>query len=307
MYLWRHLTCIHNTSALNQSFLNTKTLLSVLGICVICLLFFFLNTAREKTTLPAQSTKSEKEHTDHFDVNDLITKGKSSLTESQRLSIANLENGLSKASTNEQKSTILRSLADYWKDSTQQPLLFAHYTAEAAKLDNSEKSLTFAAQLMLAVLDMERDNHLKTWATREAIVLFEKAIQINPNNDELRVGLGSCYILGDDGSGDPQQTMKGIQALLTVVRKDSNNMKAQFMLGVGGIVSGQYDKATFRLRKVVDAEPSNIPASLRLADAYAAQGKKDSALVWLKHTKSVTKDTAFQRELDENIKTLSGN
>ncbi|MFM7710992.1 MAG: tetratricopeptide repeat protein [Ferruginibacter sp.] len=282
-------------------------LLSLVGVVAIFFLFIALDTAKSDKKNPVSSPPSEADHADHFSINELITNGKASLTEGQRLSIANLENGLSKASTNEQKSTLLRSLADYWKDSTQQPLLYAHYTAEAAKLDNSEKSLTFAAQLMLAVVNMERDTHVKSWATREAIVLFEKAIQINPANDELRVGLGSCYILGADGSGDPQQTMKGIQELLTVVRKDSNNMNAQFMLGVGGIVSGQYDKAIFRLRKVVDKNPSDIQASLRLADAYSGLGNKDSALVWLKHTKSVTKDTAFQRELDKNINTLSGN
>ena len=282
-------------------------LLSLLGVGVILFLYVALDTAKSNKKQGVTAPSSEADHADHFSINELISNGKASLSDGQRLSIANLENGISNATTSLQKVTGLRTLADYWKDSTRQPLLYAHYTSEAAKLDNSEKSLTFAAQLMLAVVNMERDTHVKAWATREAIVLFEKAIQINPNNDDLRVGLGSCYILGADGSGDPQQTMKGIQELLTVVRKDSNNMDAQFMLGVGGIVSGQYDKAIFRLRKVVDQDPKNIQASLRLADAYSGLGKKDSALVWLKHTKSVTKDTAFQRELEENIKTLSGN
>jgi len=282
-------------------------LFSLLGVAVILFLYIALDTAKSNTKNPVGAPTSEVDHGDHFSINELIANGKANLTDGQRLSIANLENGITNATTPAQKLAGLRTLADYWKDSTRQPLLYAHYTAEAAKLDNSEKSLTFAAQLMLAVVNMERDTHVKAWATREAIVLFEKAIQINPNNDDLRVGLGSCYILGADGSGDPQQTMKGIQELLTVVRKDSNNMDAQFMLGVGGIVSGQYDKAIFRLRKVVDQDPKNIQASLRLADAYSGLGKKDSALVWLKHTKSVTKDTAFQRELEENIKTLSGN
>lgn len=54
--------------------------------------------------------------------------------------------------------------------------------------------------------------------------------------------------------------MKGIQQILGVVRKDSNNMKAQMMLGVGGYVSGQYDKAIERLQKVVIAQPDNTEA-----------------------------------------------
>lgn len=68
------------------------------------------------------------------------------------------------------------------------------------------------------------------------IALFEKAIELNPANDDLKVGLGSCYIFGKGRSGSPEETMKGIQQLLSVVRKDSNNMKAQMMLGVGGYI-----------------------------------------------------------------------
>ena len=56
--------------------------------------------------------------------------------------------------------------------------------------------------------------------------------------------------------------MKGIQILLSVVRKDSNNMKAQTMLGIGGSISGQYDKAVERLQKVVKAQPDNLEEPL---------------------------------------------
>ncbi len=37
-------------------------------------------------------------------------------------------------------------------------------------------------------------------------------------------------------------------------------MYAQFMLGVGGIESGQYDKAIERLTTVVRREPGNVEA-----------------------------------------------
>ena len=81
--------------------------------------------------------------------------------------------------------------------------------------------------------------------------------------------------LGKEELADPQETMKGIQQLLSVVRKDSTNMKAQMMLGVGGYVSGQYDKAIERLQKVINAQPDNLEAIAFLADAYAAKGDKD--------------------------------
>ena len=69
--------------------------------------------------------------------------------------------------------------------------------------------------------------------------------------------------------GDPQQTMKGIQQLLEVVRKDSNNMQAQMVLGIGGSYFRQFDKAIERLNKVVAFDPDNLEAVSWLADAYA--------------------------------------
>jgi cytochrome c-type biogenesis protein CcmH/NrfG len=52
-----------------------------------------------------------------------------------------------------------------------------------------------------------------------------------------------------------------------MLRRDSTNMYAQFMLAYGGILSGQFDKAIERLEKVVHAEPTNSkPCSL--AEAY---------------------------------------
>ena len=40
--------------------------------------------------------------------------------------------------------------------------------------------------------------------------------------------------------------MTGIQQILEVTRRDSANMYAQFMLGLGGIESGQIDKAVLQ-------------------------------------------------------------
>ena len=66
----------------------------------------------------------------------------------------------------------------------------------------------------------------------------------------------------------PQEVMKGIQQILEVARRDSLNMYAQFMLGLGGIESGQFDKAIQRLLKVVQFDPGNLEAVLSLGEAY---------------------------------------
>jgi cytochrome c-type biogenesis protein CcmH/NrfG len=116
--------------------------------------------------------------------------------------------------------------------------------------------------------------------------------------------LGSCYIFGKGRNGDPQQTMKGIQTLLAVVKKDSANMKAQLVLGIGGFISGQYDKAIERLKKVLSAEPNNLEAIAFLADVYAAKGEKEEAIKWYTISKRLANNPHYSNEVDNRIKML---
>jgi cytochrome c-type biogenesis protein CcmH/NrfG len=181
---------------------------------------------------------------------------------------------------------------------------YAYYISEAAKLDNSEKSLTFAARLILDSMRREDNDLIKAWEAETAIVLFKKAIELNPNNDDLRIGLGSCYVFGKGMTGNAAETMKGIQELLQVVNKDSNNMKAQLVLGIGGVISRQYDKAITRLNKVVAAQPGNLEAVSWLADGYAESGDKTNAVKWYEYSKKLVNNPVYSKEVDNRIKEL---
>jgi cytochrome c-type biogenesis protein CcmH/NrfG len=105
-------------------------------------------------------------------------------------------------------------------------------------------------------------------------------------------------------AGDPQETMKGIQQLLQVVRKDSTNMQAQLVLGIGGVISTQYDKAIERLLAVQKAQPGNLEAISWLADAYAAKGDKGNALKWYEVSKRLVNNPEYSKEVDERIRML---
>ncbi len=69
---------------------------------------------------------------------------------------------------------------------------YAWYEAEAARLENSEKTLTFAAHLFLENLQQEENPALAKWKALQAKDLFERSLKINPDNDSAKVGLGAC-------------------------------------------------------------------------------------------------------------------
>ncbi len=272
-----------------------------IGLALVLILFFFGRTTESKTKAVIVSTPSSIQV---FDVNHYIDSIKGLLKPSQALYINKLENDITRGDVQTQQIKNYYSLSTFWKDSVKLFEPYAFYLFKAAKLENSEKNLTFAAQIFLDAERSEHDPAKLIWETNTAIELFENALKINPENPDLKIGLGSCYIFGTGRNGDPQQTMKGILEVLSVVKKDSTNLKAQFVLGVGGLVSGQYDKAVNRFMKVIEQEPNNVEAIAFLADAYAAKGDKENAIKWYNVSKRLENNPIYSKEVDERIKTL---
>lgn len=282
--------------------MKKQLILACAGVILISILFFFGRTTSNKKDDAAAQISNIPQKT--FDVLQFIAQEKAKLSPDRIVLLSKLENSVSRGDVLAQQIKANEALANFWKDSVKLYEPYAFYTSLASKLVNSEKNLTFAARIFLDNLRGEKDEAKLAWKTNEAIDLFERAIKLNPNNDDLRIGLGSAYIYGKGRSGNPAETMQGILELVNVVKKDSTNMKAQLMVGVGGLVSGQFDKAIVRLLKVVTAQPQNAEAVAYLADAYAGKGNKAEAIKWYTVSKRLINDLHYTEEVDARIKTL---
>ena len=280
--------------------MKQQLILTGAGLVLLITLLFFGRIESQKSSFP----HTEQNTSAIFNITDSIQKAKQHLSAFQLVYVSNLENSITRGDVKQQSHNNYIHLANFWKDSAKAFVPYAYYISEAAKLDNSEKSLTFAARLILDSMRREDNDLIKAWEAETAIVLFKKAIELNPNNDDLRIGLGSCYVYGKGMTGNAAETMKGIQELLQVVSKDSNNMKAQLVLGIGGVVSRQYDKAITRLNKVVAAEPGNLEAVSWLADGYAESGDKTKAVKWYEYSKKLVNNPVYSKEVDNRIKEL---
>jgi len=278
--------------------LNKRIILAIAGTIMVFALFFFGKTTTFKKDIPTV-TKAE---TPAFSINDTLIAEKKKLSPAHLLYVTNIENNISRGDIKTQSENQYTNLANFWKDSVSSFIPYVYYLSEAAKLDNSEKKLTFAARFLLENMKREANPGKKVWEAQTAANLFERALKLDPENDDLKVGLGSCYVYGEGMIGNAEQTMKGIQELLSVVKKDSNNMQAQLVLGVGGVISNQYDKAIERLKKVVSFDPHNLEAVSWLADAYAAKDDKKNAIKWYEQSKHLVNNPEFGREIDERIK-----
>lgn len=264
-------------------------------------MFFFGRTVPNKKTTgkPAAAAAGQDSHS-AFNIDSVLQASKLRLTSSQQEQVTKLEHSVVRGNVKEQQAQVYKQLANFYRDSAHALVPYAYYITESAKLENSEKSLTFAAHFLLDGVRSQEDHGLKDWLALQAKELFEKALVLNPKNDSSKVGLGSCYLFGHIS----ETPMAGITMIREVAERDPNNMYAQMMLGVGGMISGQYDRAIERFLKVVQAQPGNPEAVVMLAEAYERKGDKANAIRWYDASKKIIGNEEILKEIDRRITDL---
>ncbi len=253
----------------------------------------------EKTAAPATGEHDHEEGAITIDT--ILVLAKKQLSAEQVVRVNTLENAISRGDVKSQQIQLYRQLARFWSDSVRIFEPFAWYTAESARLENSEKSLNFAAQLFLDNLQNDGLEQRRKWKALQAKDLFERSLKLNPGNDSVKVGLGACYLFGSIAA----TPMEGILKIREVAERDSTNLYAQYMLGKASVISGQYDKAIIRLEKVCRLQPGNIDAILLLADVYERTGDKSKAAEWYRKSLPLVQQAEARSAIEQRIAELS--
>jgi tetratricopeptide (TPR) repeat protein len=274
-------------------------LLIGISLVLFVLLFFFGKTVPPKSVSP-ESAEVQSTGIQRLSFEDLLAKAKEKISPAQSQRLTQLETSVKRGDVKDQQIHVYHQLARFWADSAHIFEPYAYYTGEAAKLENSEKSLTFAARLYLDNLMTEGQPAMQYWLASNAKVLFEKALVINPNNDSSKIGLGACSLFGNI-SDNP---MQGILPVRAIAEKDPGNVYAQMILGLGGKKSGQFDKAIERFLLVVKKEPENVEALFNLAECYEEKGDKANAVKWYEEVKKLVNIPDAQKELNKRITEL---
>ena len=250
-----------------------QLLLILSGLLLFSVLYFFTPRFTAKAiTAPNQSAENQV-----ITSESILNSAKLSLSENQKISLLSIENQLINASNAQDSLKSFKALTKFWADSAQKLAPYLYFSYSAALLENSEKSLTFAAQLLVDnLLTPDAPPALLPWLAGNAKVLLEKALVINPRNDSAKINLGACYLFGNL-SDNP---MQGITVIKEVVDKDSTNAYGQFILALGGKKSGQYDKAIERFLTVLKIQPNHIEAMIHLAECYELTNQKALAIEW---------------------------
>ena len=146
---------------------------------------------------------------------------------------------------------------------------------------NSRRGLSFLAVLYAALFlvagchrnpDTEKRKYSEKAAAffqqgkyREAAIMYQNAIQIDPQFAEAHYGLSQCLMKQSDFT-------HAYQELMRTVELEPTNWKAQLDLGNLYLAAGKLSDARDRAETILKSDPQNAAAELLLANIDAAQG-----------------------------------
>jgi len=182
-----------------------------------------------------------------------------------------------------------------------QPALIAYYSEKKAELTKSLNDFEVAGNRYYSSIRFLTTKEEIDLVYKSAIRVFNKVVEMSPNNTPAKIKLASCMVEGTD---DP---MKGISLLKEIEKTDSNNIDLQLAFAAFSTKSGQLDKAIMRFNKVLKLKPDYIEAYLYLADAYEKMGNKENAIKSLSSYSSFIKDEGVKGEINKYIEQLKNN
>jgi len=269
----------------------------IAGLILFSILYIFVPRTNKKEL----ASTSEAAVNQGVSAKSLIDGAKTSLTADQKIALLSIENQLNTNSKMADSIKTYKALAQFWAKEAQRIEPYLYYTYSAALLENTEKSLTFAAQQLVDnFTNPDAPPALQNWMASNAKVLLEKALVINPINDSAKINLGACYLFGNI-SDNP---MQGILKVKEVVDKNPHNDYGQLILALGGKKSGQYEKAIERFLIVLNDQPNNIEAMVNLAECYELTNQKAIAIQWYTKVKDLVNIPEAKQAVSKRIQEL---
>jgi len=106
----------------------------------------------------------------------------------------------------------------------------------------------------------------------EAMVDYQRALEINPNYAEVRNNLGTALLQ----KGQPDEAIVQFRKALAI---DPNYVTAHDNLGNALLLKGQMDEATAQFQKALDIDPNYVNAHNSLGNVLLHKGQVDEAIV----------------------------
>lgn len=276
---------------------SSRQWLAISGSIILFASLFFINRKA-----PAVANQPQPPSGGHVakteDFSHVLDEAKAQVAADKLAAAGKLEKTLSSASAEEQ-GHILNSIINIY-DSAGARIPATYYMEKLAALQNSARLWYNAGNNYYNASELA-DQAARGTLIQKASECYNNSLKIDSANLDTKVGIAKCLV---EGGGSP---MQGIQMLEGVLRKDSNNENAQLALGEFSIQSGQYPKAIYRFKRVLQIDPNFIEANLYLEDTYEKMGNKQEAISCLKKYSTFVHDKKIKAQVESYMKKLESN
>ena len=281
------------------SYTTGHYLLMAGGFLLLLLLFFADKTALHSTNSAARASEKNTTSTSLNPRKELLPP----LAESQDGKVLRrLDEELQASHEPAEQKKLLQNLVSA-AHNLQRLDYAALYQEKLYILDSTSVSAAAVGSLFAQAADAlseQKDSALYNSFNGKAIVYYEKNAQLNPDNQDIQVELGTRYVK----SGDPAIIMNGIRKIREVATKNPSHFQANLQLGIFSIQTGQFEKAEARLRQAIAAHPQSAEAYYYLGKALFNENKKNEARTALKKAASLTQDEKLLEAIQHDLAQL---
>jgi tetratricopeptide (TPR) repeat protein len=242
----------------------------------------------------ATSARQAPTITAKLDLKELSTVAKNLISNASAKDITRLE-GQYQSAKGDEKLELAKTLAQKWAD-LEQAAPSAIYWNELAEAKPSLKNWINAGDMFVKAFDTTQDSLIKASVLQKANQAFKQAIAIDSTSLDAKTGLGTTLVSGS-------APMEGITMLLGVVKTEPKNVKANMVLGMFAMQSGQFDKAVSRFQTVIETK-ATPDAYFYLATAYENLGKNTEAIAAFQKSKQLAANPSLSSFIDKKVAEL---
>ena len=238
-------------------------------ILLFSLLYFGLDT---KSSNRSAIDRTRSLTTESTDIGVLLPPAKAALSADDAAIVNALEVALDEEQNDSSKLEVIEQLSGKWY-SLGRPDIAGYYAEQVAVKINTAPAWSIAGTTYAIGAQRLNADKVRTYCTGRAVKAFENAISLEPNNIDHRLNLAVCYA----DNPPAENPMKGIKMLLDLNRQNPEEVKVLNSLARFGLQTGQFEKATQRLEKVLELDPNNKTAFCLLVKAYQGLGDEAKA------------------------------
>jgi len=231
---------------------------------------YFGGTGKSSEIIGAEKERILK--VESTDINALLIDARPSLSPLQSAELLSLETQLAQSETDSAKVSVYKDIASTWYGFDRADIS-GYYALKVAEAENTENAWSIAGTTLTLGLKRAEKDKIKKFCSKNAIIAFENAISINPDNIGHRTNLAICYAEYPSA----ENPMQGIMMLLKLNKENPEDTGVLITLARFGMQTGQYEKVEGRLAKVLTIEPNNRAANCMMVDVLSQLNKVQEA------------------------------